>query len=180
VNSESGLNFAVLAGLPDMAELMIQNGAYTQPEDYYKNGKAYPLRTAVERLPDGSPIVEILMKHGFKAEYPVDSANPNWGFDSALAWALLEHHYKTAKNLTQYGARTDIEVRVTYGEEETLNGTFINKMGTLAERYWNDPDALDAIGYRKDVIDHTRDAAHDAAMFVTVPFRVLKYLFGKP
>ena len=180
VNKERGLHYAVMANLPDMAELMIQNGANTEPEYYFNKIQAYPLSAAVAELPDGAAVVEILLKHGFKTEYPGNPANPNWAFDSALVHALWQHKYNTAKLLVKYGARTDLKVRVTYGWGETLTGFPKTTTGSLAERFRDNPDALDVIGYEQGIFGFIGDIVYDAAMFIMTPIRLYNCLLYGP
>ena len=180
VNKERGLHYAVMANLPDMAELMIQNGANTEPEYYFNKIQAYPLSAAVAELPDGAAVLEVLLKHGFKTEYPGNPANPNWSFDSALVHALWQHKYNTARLLVKYGARTDLKVRVTYDWGETLTGFPKTTTGSLAERFRDNPDALDVIGYEQGIFGFIGDIVYDAAMFIMTPIRLYNCLLYGP
>ena len=182
VNRNMGLHYAVLSDLPAMAELLILNGAYIEPEEYrkYLPNCGYPLTTAVERVRDGAAVVEVLMKYGFKPEHPKDPAKPDWNWDSDLVHALWQQKYDTAKIMVKYGARTDLIVPVQYMWGETLSGFPKVENGTLAERFRKYPDALDAIGYSPGVFDYIGDTVHDAAMAVMSPIRLFNCLVYGP
>ena len=172
--NQDGMYWAVKSNLPDMVELLLANGAYAKGEDYIHTAHGSPLRTAVEDLPDGAAVVETLLKHGFKAEYPRNPENPDWLHDSALAQSLFDRKYKTAKLLVKYGARKDLRITI---HRTGVTGLDASTHPTIVEYFHDDPKAMEAIG-EDGVVYHVETAAEKTRMKIEAPFRILHFLFG--
>ncbi|MBR6241216.1 MAG: hypothetical protein IKQ82_07135 [Lentisphaeria bacterium] len=172
--NQDGMYWAVMSNLPDMVELLFANGAYDKPEDYAGTSRGNPLRTAVEKLPDGAAVVETLLKHGFKAEYPNDPEKPDWLHDSALAQALFDRKYKTARLLVQYGARKDLRITI---HRTSRTGLDASTHPTIVEYFRDRPEAMEAIG-EDGVVYQVERAAEKAAEKLSLPSRIYHFLFG--
>lgn len=172
--NQDGMYWAVMSNLPDMVELLLANGAYNKPEDYAGTSRGNPLRTAVEKLPDGAAVVETLLKHGFKAEYPRNPENPDWFHDSALAQALFDRKYKTAKLLVKYGARKDLRITI---HRTSRTGLDASTHPTIVEYFHDSPEAMEAIG-EDGVVYQVERAAEKTGMYLSAPFRIFHFLFG--
>lgn len=172
--NQDGMYWAVKSNLPDMVELLLANGAYAKGEDYIHSARGNPLRTAVEDLPDGAAVVETLLKHGFKAEYPRNPENPNWLHDSALAQALFDRKYKTAKLLVKYGARKDLRITI---HRTSRTGLDASTYPTIVEYFHDNPKAMEAIG-EDGVVYQVERTAEKTGMYLSAPFRILQFLFG--
>ena len=172
--NQDGMYWAVKSNLPDMVELLFANGAYDKPEDYAGTSRGNPLRTAVEDLPDGAAVVETLLKHGFKAEYPRNPENPDWLHDSALAQALFDRKYKTAKLLVQYGARKDLRITI---HRTSRTGLDASTHPTIVEYFRDRPEAMEAIG-EDGVVYQVERAAEKAAEKLSLPSRIYHFFFG--
>ena len=172
--NQDGMYWAVKSNLPDMVELLLANGAYAKGEDYIGTSRGNPLRTAVDDLPDGAAVVETLLKHGFKAEYPSNPEKPNWLHDSALAHALFEKKYRTAKLLVKYGARKDLQITI---HRTSKTGLDASTYPTIVEYFHDNPKAMEAIG-EDGVVYQVETAAEKAGMYLSAPFRIFHFLFG--
>lgn len=172
--NQDGMYWAVKSNLPDMVELMLANGAYAKGEDYIGTTRGNPLRTAVDDLPDGAAVVETLLKHGFKAEYPSNPEKPDWLHDSALAHALFEKKYKTARLLVQYGARKDLRITI---HRTSRTGLDASTHPTIVEYFHDSPEAMAAIG-EDGVVYHVETAAEKAGMYLSLPSRIYHFFFG--
>ena len=172
--NQDGMYWAVKSNLPDMVELLLANGAYAKGEDYIHTAHGSPLRTAVEDLPDGAAVVETLLKHGFKAEYPRNPENPDWLHDSALAQALFDRKYKTAKLLVKYGARKDLQIAI---HRTSKTGLDASTYPTIVEYFHDNPKAMEAIG-EDGVVYQVERTAEKTGMYLSAPFRILQFLFG--
>ena len=172
---------AVQANQKEMVELLLDNGAYVAPEDYFRNRMTYPLDIAAA-MKGGEAMTRLLLERGFTPDHPVDPnaegvyAKHDGADDARLTSSLyvaLDHrNFDTARILIEYGARKDVTLPKSY----RLFGTsFVD----LHEYYVDDPDALAAMGEEKGLIDHTKEFLRDAvwviSMPVTVPLTI--YLF---
>ncbi|MBR4253958.1 MAG: hypothetical protein IKQ16_02605 [Lentisphaeria bacterium] len=172
---------AVQAGQKEMVELLLDNGAYVAPEDYFRNRMTYPLDIAAA-MQGGEAMTRLLLERGFTPDHPVDpnSAGVYASHDgendarltSSLYIALDRRHFDTARILVEFGARKD----VTLPKEYRLFGTsFVD----LHEYYVDDPDALAAMGEEKGFFDYTKEFLRDAAWVISMPVTVplTLYLF---
>lgn len=170
---------AVQANQTGMVELLLDNGAYVAPEDYFRNRMTYPLDIAAA-MDGGEAMTRLLLERGFTPDHQVDPnaagvyARHNGEKDarltSSLYIALDRRHFDTAKILIEYGARTDVSLPKSY----RLFGTsFVD----LHEYYVDDPDALAAMGEEKGFIDHTKEFLRDAAWVISMPVTVPLTIF---
>ena len=176
-------SLAVRANQKEMVELLLDNGAYVAPEDYFKNRMTYPLDIAAG-LQGGEAMTRLLLERGFTPDHPVDpnaagvyashDGENDARLTSSLYIALDRRNFDTARILVEFGARKD----VTVPKEYRLFGTsFVD----LHEYYVDDPNALAAMGEEKGFFDYTKEFLRDAAwvisMPVTVPLTLYLFLF---
>ena len=172
---------AVQANQKEMVELLLDNGAYVAPEDYFRNRMTYPLDIAAA-MQGGEAMTRLLLERGFTPDHPVDpnSAGVYASHDgendarltSSLYIALDRRNFDTARILVEFGARKD----VTVPKEYRLFGTsFVD----LHEYYVDDPNALAAMGEEKGFFDYTKEFLRDAAWVISMPVTVplTLYLF---
>ena len=172
---------AVQAGQKEMVELLLDNGAYVAPEDYFRNRMTYPLDIAAA-MQGGEAMTRLLLERGFTPDHPVDpnstgvyashDGENDARLTSSLYIALDRRHFDTARILVEFGARKD----VTLPKEYRLFGTsFVD----LHEYYVDDPDALAALGEEKGFFDYTKEFLRDAAWVISMPVTVplTLYLF---
>lgn len=130
----------------EMAELLLQHGAYVSPEEYYRREMPYPIEfVAIQE--NSASMMELLLKHGFVPDFPKTPGDTrNASTSSALYMALRKRQYETAKVLLAYGARTDVT-------EDTIMWNALGqperKDATLEEVFQNDPEALKVLGVKK-------------------------------
>ena len=162
--SDPPITIAVTQDNLEMAELLLEHGAYVSPEKYREMKKTYPIHVIVYQV-DFSPylgrprptdigakMAELLLKHGFVPDYPEtpdDTKHPDES--SALYWALVNKQYETAKVLLKYGARTDLTRNETVFDSATRKR--VKKDVTLEERFSGDPEALKVLGAKKGFFD---------------------------
>lgn len=172
---------AVQSNRKEMVELLLDNGAYVAPEDYFRKRMTYPLDIAAA-MQGGEAMTRLLLERGFTPDHPVDPnaagvyASHDGADDARLTSSLyvaLDHrHFDTARILIEYGARKD----VTLPKEYRLFGTsFVD----LHEYYVDDPAALAAMGEEKGVVDRTKEFMRDAVWVISWPVTVplTLYLF---
>ena len=164
---------AVEAGNLEMTELLLQNGAFTKPEDYFSRKATYPIIPAV-KSGNSAAMTELLLKYGFKPDYPKTPGDRDAERTSALFLALKTHHLKTARILVQYGARKDVTA------SRSFEHGFGNKTVTLHDYYIDDPLALEAMDDSKGILDFAEEYSRDALWYlslpVTVPLAIWKFL----
>ena len=170
---------AVQANQKEMVELLLDNGAYVAPEDYFKNRMTYPLDIAAA-IEGGAAMTKLLLERGFTPDHPVDPnsagvyASHNGADDarltSSLYIALDRRHFDTARILIEYGARTDVTLPKSYRLFGVWNVD-------LHEYYVDDPDALAAMGEEKGFVDRTKEFLRDAAWVISMPVTVPLSIF---
>lgn len=163
----------------EMVELLLDNGAYVAPEDYFRNRMTYPLDIAAA-IEGGAAMTKLLLERGFTPDHPVDPnlagvyASHNGADDarltSSLYIALDRRHFDTARILIEYGARTDVTLPKSYRLFGVWNVD-------LHEYYVDDPDALAAMGEEKGFVDHTKEFLRDAAWVISMPVTVPLTIF---
>ena len=163
----------------EMVELLLDNGAYVAPEDYFRNRMTYPLDIAAA-IEGGEAMTRLLLERGFTPDHPVDPnsagvyASHNGADDarltSSLYIALDRRHFDTARILIEYGARTDVTLPKSYRLFGVWNVD-------LHEYYVDDPDALAAMGEKKGFLDHTKEFLRDAAWVISMPVTVPLTIF---